>query len=69
VEDKVQVVRDADAREVTSSATVYLEPRTLPAGSLVTVWAGTQWEIERKALAVSHFDHPGGLSHMVVYLE
>jgi hypothetical protein len=35
----------------------------------VTVWAGTQWEIERKALAVSHFDHPGGLSHMVVYLE
>lgn len=69
VEDKTQVVRDAGAREVTSSTTVYLEPRELPAGSEVTVWPGTQWEKKRKALAVSHFDHPGGLSHMVAYLE
>jgi hypothetical protein len=69
VEDRVQVVRDATAREVTSSTVVYVEPRTLPAGSLVTVWPGTQWQKERKALAVSHFDHPAGLSHMVVYLE
>lgn len=69
VEDKVQIVRDSDGREVTSSAVVYLEPRTLNPGDQITVWPNTQWEKQRKTLAVSHYDHPAGLSHMVAYLE
>jgi len=69
VEDHVQLVRDTAGREVTSSTTVYLEPRPLPAGSLVTVWSGTWREREARVIAVASLDHPRGLSHMVLYLE
>lgn len=69
VEQTNRLVRTTDSREVVSSTTVYLEPRDVPEGSLVTVWVGTPHEHESKVVSVKLLQHPRGLSHLTLYLE
>lgn len=71
VEDKVRWVRDATGAEQVSSTIIYLEIPEAPInpGSLVTRWAGTDYEVTSKVITVSIFQHPKGLSHMVLNVE
>lgn len=71
VEDKSTLVRDSKGVEVLSSATVYLEIPDDPieVGSKVTRWKGTSYEITSRVISVSLFQHPRGLSHMVLSVE
>ncbi|WP_183145600.1 hypothetical protein [Auritidibacter ignavus] len=52
-----------------ASTTVYTEPANIPAGSMVTTHPGTTFEKRSRVITVDHYDHPGGLSHMVLHLE
>jgi len=71
VEDQTRLVRDPKGVEQTSNATIYLEIPEHPVnpGSLVTRWAGTAYEVTSKVITVSIFQHPKGLSHMVLNVE
>lgn len=69
VEGKTQLVVDSTGQQEVSGTTVYMEPRPLQVGSLVTVWPGTAFERETKLLSIGHLDHPRGMSHIVLYLK
>lgn len=71
VEDKVAMVRDTKGHEVVSNATIYMEPPGQPInpGSRITRWKNTPYEVTSKVITVSLFDHPQGLSHLVIRAE
>lgn len=71
VEDKVTMVRDTKGTETVSQATIYMEPPAQPVtpGSRITRWKDTAYEVTSKVITVSLFDHPQGLSHVVIHAE
>lgn len=69
VEGKMQNITNSTGQQEVSASTVYMEPRSLPVGSMVTLWPGTDWEDEAKVIAVMHLDHPQGMSHTIAYLK
>lgn len=69
VEDTTQNVVDSAGQTVVSGTVVYMEPRPVPVGSLVTVWPGTELERESRVVSISRWDHPSGLSHQALYLK
>lgn len=71
VEDRVTMVRDTKGTETVSNATIYLEPPAEPIqpGSLITRWSGTPYEVTSRVITAGLFDHPGGLSHVVIRAE
>ena len=69
VESTRRLVRNKDGREVVSSTTVYMEPREVPDGSMITVHPDTPFEAESKVIATSLLHHPRGLSHLTIHLE
>lgn len=69
VEDVVRTVNDSTGSQSVSNTTVYLEPRSIPSGSLVTVWPGTEFEREAEVISIGHLDHPRGMSHITLYLR
>lgn len=69
VEDKRKLVRDKTGAETVSETTVLLDPeRIVPAGSLVTVWAGTPREREAKVITSGLIEHPAAPSHSILHL-
>lgn len=59
VNEGATLVRDADAQEVVSSAQVHVDwDVAAPAGSLVTLWAGTSREREATVITTSGSTHP-----------
>lgn len=69
IEDETENVTDASGQTVVAGTKVFMEPRSIPVGSLVTVWLGSDLEREARVIQVSRFDHPQGMSHQVVYLK
>lgn len=69
VEGGTHLVTNRSGTEQVASTTVYTEPANIPAGSMVTTHPGTTFEKRSRVITVDHYDHPGGLSHMVLHLE
>lgn len=69
VESTRRLVRNTEGHEVVSSTTVYMEPREVPDGSMITIHPDTPFEAESKVIAVGLLQHPRGLSHLTIHLE
>ena len=70
VEDKRQLVKDRNGGEVTSNATVWLDPTPVfHPDDLVTIWPGTERERETKVITTTYLEHPRAPTHQVLYLE
>lgn len=68
--DEVELVRDANAQEVVSSARVTVPlSAAVPVGSRVTVWPGTAQQRKATVLTVARDENPPPLpSHLILRL-
>lgn len=71
VEEQQRLIRGPTGAEKLSPATIYLEIPEVPIklGSWITRWEDTAYEVTSKVIGISVFQHPRGLSHMVLNVE
>lgn len=70
VEDKRQLVKDKNGADVSSNATVHLDPKPVfHPDDMVTIWPGTLREREARVITTTYLEHPAAPTHQVLYLE
>lgn len=70
VEDKRQLVKGRDGADITSNATVHLDPTPVfHPDDMVTIWPGTLREREARVITTTYLEHPAAPTHQVLYLE
>ncbi|GAB3467110.1 hypothetical protein [Actinophytocola sediminis] len=69
VEDRHRLVIAATGEEIVSETTIYTGPDVpVPAGSRVTLWAGTSHERTARVITTSRHSHPASWSHLEIAL-